>query len=59
MTEDFDIKEMSKKIRILRQEATELKEMSGGIQVVDRNIDRILASVRMLEIGISDVEKVI
>ena len=55
MTEKFDIKEMSEKIRILRQEAAELKEMSGSIQAVDRNVDRILASVRMLEIGISDV----
>ena len=46
---------MADKIRALRQQATELKEMSGGIQAVDRNVDRILASVRMLEINISDV----
>jgi hypothetical protein len=29
--------------------------MSGGIQAVDRNVNRILASVKMLEINISDL----
>jgi hypothetical protein len=29
--------------------------MSGGIQAVDKNIDRILASIKMLEINISDL----
>jgi hypothetical protein len=33
----------------------ELKKLSGGIQAVDRNADRILTGVRMLEINISDV----
>jgi hypothetical protein len=32
-----------------------LKKFSGGIQAVDRNADRILASVKMLEINISDL----
>jgi hypothetical protein len=32
-----------------------LKEFSGGIQAVDRNAGRILASVKMLEINISDI----
>jgi prefoldin subunit 5 len=50
-----NIKKMADRIRSLRQKATELKEMSGGIQAVDRNVDRILASIRMLEINISDV----
>ena len=30
-------------------------EISGGMQCVDRNCSRILASVKMLEINISDV----
>jgi len=29
--------------------------MSGSIQAVDKNIDRILASIKMLEINISDL----
>ena len=52
MAETFDIKGMAEKIRVLRQTATELKEISGGIQAVDRNVDRILASVKMLEINV-------
>jgi hypothetical protein len=59
MAQEYDIKEMADKIRALKQSATELKEMSGGMQAVDRNIDRILANIRMLEINISDVLDVI
>ena len=54
MAEEYDIKGMADKIRAIKQSATELKEISGGIQAVDRNVDRILASIRMLEINISD-----
>lgn len=55
MAEEYDIKGMVMKIRELRKNAEELKEISGGIQAVDRNADRILASVKMLEIDVSDV----
>jgi hypothetical protein len=59
VAQEYDIKEMAGKILALRQQATELKEMSGGIQAVDRNVDRILACVRMLELNINDVVDVI
>ena len=55
MAQEYDIKEMAEKIKALRKNAEELKKMSGGIQTVDRNADRILANVKMLEISISDV----
>ena len=45
---------MDEKIQAIKKEALELKEISGGIQAVDRNADRILASVKMLEINVSD-----
>jgi hypothetical protein len=54
MSQEYDIKGMVMKIRALRKNAEGLKEISGGIQAVDRNADRILASVKMLEIDISD-----
>ena len=54
-----NIKAMAEKISTIRREATELKAMSGGIQAVDRNADRILASVKMLEINISDLVEVL
>jgi predicted component of type VI protein secretion system len=52
---DRDIEEMDALIKRLRQLAEELKQKSGGIQAVDRNVDRILANVKMLELNISDV----
>jgi len=50
-----NIEEMAQRISSIKQQANELKAMSGGIQAVDRNVDRILASVKMLEINISDL----
>ena len=52
---EYKIEDMAKKIELLKQTATELKRISGGIQAVDRNVDRILASIKMLEINVSDL----
>jgi hypothetical protein len=49
------LKQMDVRIRKIRKAAEELKELSSGIQAVDRNASRILASVKMLEINISDI----
>jgi hypothetical protein len=50
-----DIKRLDTRIKTIRKAAQELKKFSGGIQAVDRNADRLLASVKMLEINISDL----
>ena len=55
----ISIEDMAKKISSIREDASQLKAMSGGIQAVDRNVDRILASVRMLEINISDLTEML
>ncbi len=55
MAQEYDIKAMAAKINAIRKDAEALKEISGGIPAVDRNADRILANVKMLEIDISDV----
>jgi len=55
LVKEYKIEEMAEKIQLLKQTANELKRISGGIQTVDRNVDRILASIKMLEINISDV----
>jgi len=57
--QEYDIKGMADRILALKQIATELKTMSGGIQAVDRNVDRILASVKMLEINVVEVATII
>jgi hypothetical protein len=55
MIESYHVKEMAEKIQAIKEAATELQNISGGIQAVERNVDRILASVKMLEINISDI----
>ncbi len=50
-----DLKEMDRVINEIKKQTEYLQKISGGMQCVDRNCDRILASVKMLEIHISDV----
>ncbi len=50
-----ELKKLDTRIRAIRKAAQELKKLSGGIPAVDRNADRILASVKMLEINVSDL----
>jgi hypothetical protein len=59
MAQEYDIKGMAAKISDIRRDAETLREMSGGIPTVDRNVNRILANVRMLEINISDPEEIL
>jgi len=59
MGQEYNIKVMIEKIQAIKDAATELKRISGGIQAVDRNVDRILASVKMLEINISEIANII
>ncbi len=58
-SKSIDMKKMAQKISSLKQEANELRAMSGGIQAVDRNIDRILACIKMLEININDIVEIL
>ena len=53
------IAEMDELIQRLRQNAEELKEKDEGIQAVERNVDRILANIKMLELNISDLKDLI
>ena len=46
---------MDAKIQAIKKAALQLKEISSGIQAVARNADRILTSVKMLEINVSDI----
>ena len=50
-----DLKKLDTRIKNIKKAAQELKNLSGGIPAVDRNAERILASVKMLEINISDI----
>jgi len=52
----WNIPELDERIRKMRILAEELKEMGKGIQAVEKNADRILASISVLELNISDVK---
>jgi hypothetical protein len=54
----YDLKKMDERIKELRSTAEEINRLGEGIEAVKRNVDRILASTRMLEINISDVLEV-
>lgn len=54
-----ELRKIDTRIKTIKKAAQELKNFSGGIQAVDRNADRILAWVKMLEINISDVRDLV
>jgi len=54
-----ELRKIDTKIKAIKKATQELKQLSGGIQAIDRNAERILASVKMLEINISDVRDLV
>jgi predicted component of type VI protein secretion system len=57
--DECNIEEIHALIQRMRRLAEELKEKAGGIQAVERNLDRILANIKMLELNISDVQELV
>lgn len=56
---EVDLKEMDALIREVKAKIEKLIEISGGMQCVDRNCDRIMASIKMLEINICDLQDIL
>ncbi len=54
-----EMRKLDTRIKTIKKAAEELKTLSGGMQAVDRNVERILASVKMLEINVSDVKNLL
>jgi uncharacterized protein YukE len=54
MTVEYDVKKMAAKIKEIRKAAEELQELGGDIEAVNKNLVRLLASTKMLELNISD-----
>ena len=50
-TGDMDLEAMQDKVQTLRKTAEELKAAAGAFPAVERNVTRILASIKMLEIN--------
>jgi hypothetical protein len=50
------LRDMARRIAAIRHAAQELKQMAGdSFPAVEKNADRILASVKMLELNVTDV----
>ena len=57
--EKWNVEELADKIQQLRQIAEEIRAQGEGIETLQKNVDRILAGVKMLEINIGDVKAVL
>ena len=55
MAQQTDLKKINDKIQILKQTAQELNLMGEVFPALARNTVRILASIKMLEINVSDL----
>ena len=53
--EERVLKELDKRIQDLKKASLEIKAVGAGIPAIERNAARILASIKMLEINISDI----
>ena len=55
MDELTDLHEIDTRIQTIKRAAEELNQMGGAFPALARNTARILASLKMLEINVSDV----
>jgi len=54
MAGKIDLKELDSKVQSMKKTAEELKAMGEEFPALYRNISRILSSIKMLELNISD-----
>ena len=54
MQTENDLKKIDNKIKLLRNTAKELKSLAENIPAITRNTTRLLATVKMMELNISD-----
>ena len=55
MTTQSDLKQIHTRIQSMKTAADELKQMADDFPALDRNLVRICACLKMLEINVSDV----
>jgi len=53
--EERVLKELDKRVKDLKKAALEIKAVGAGIPAIERNATRILASIKMLELNVSDI----
>ena len=55
MVKNMDFKDLDRKIKVIKEAAEGLKEAGDRFPALASNSSRILASLKMLEINISDI----
>ena len=55
MAQQIDLKTINDKIQLLKKTAEELNQIGEDFPALARNTVRILASVKMLELNVSDL----
>jgi hypothetical protein len=56
MDHKFDIKSMDNKIQLLKKISEDILEEADGFPSLSRNCCRILASIKMIELNVSDIQ---
>ena len=56
---NVSLEAMAELIHQMRRSAEALQKQAQGIQAVERNLVRLLASVKMLELNISDAKELV
>ena len=55
MTQQTELGKMDDRIQTMKKAALELQSMANEFPAVSRNISRLLSSLKMLELNISDI----
>ena len=55
MAQQFDLDKINEKIQLMKNTARELNAIGESFPAIARNTVRILASVKMLEINVTDL----
>jgi chaperonin cofactor prefoldin len=58
MAKKYKIDEIDAKIQEIKEAAKEIERLGGDIEAVKKNLVRLRASTKMLELNISDVKLV-
>ncbi|MGD9578238.1 MAG: hypothetical protein AB7Y74_08300 [Syntrophorhabdus sp.] len=58
MAKEYKIDEIDAKIQEIKEAAMEIEKLGGDIEAVKKNLVRLRASTKMLELNISDAKLV-
>ena len=56
MSQELDLQEIENRIHLIKTNVEALKEMIIGFPALEKNTSRILASINMLEMNLTDMQ---